>query len=171
MFRVLNPVPTPKPPIEHDDFQKEYDTLASKLGVNARVAPSTTSVLQELAISIYDLAAVERYLDRKGHWCWRPLRRVDIASDGKVWRLERETYHIYPYSHGRVESDQYLRPVPYPVLCVVERLVERCGADILFMVAALEKKPDPFLGCLLHSENPKKMTVIERWDEPGFRSR
>jgi hypothetical protein len=155
-------------------FGGDYNTLAGKLGVHSRVAlapPTLGRILREEGISVYRLAEVEKYLDKKGQWSWYPLRQCDRVNDkhGNVWAIRRETNTRKSGRYGDVVDRLYYQPVPFPVLCTVELLASKLSKDAIFMVAAPNNDPDPFLGVWLHETSTRHMTVIERWDEPSFR--
>lgn len=148
---------------------EDYDALAKKIGIVARIG-SRVDLLQGLTdegISVLSLASVEAYLDKKGSWKWFPLRIVDQQHYGYV--LPRATATKYPFSYGYLKAHPYSKPIPYPVLLTVEKLVARFGSEIQFYVAAIDDYPDPFLGCMLKGGGIAPLVVIERWDEPSFR--
>lgn len=156
--------------VETEDFSKQYDSLADILGVSCRMSSSgLAAFLREQDIQVFDLAAVERYMDKKGTWSWYPLRLSDRPKpDGSDWALARHIAHDFPSLYGSQNNQLYNKPVPYPVLVTVKTIVDRFGDDVLFLVAAPASHPDPFLAVLQRS-NWTKMFVIERWNEPGFR--
>ncbi len=157
---------------QDQEFAKQYDTLANRLGVQCRVKRDVRllEALQRQQIQVYELAKVERYMDRKSTWSWFPLRASDRCKEAThVWILERETPTEYPSMYGSVKNDIYPKPVPYPVLCTVQRLVDCFEDKVQFFVAAFDQKPDPFLGCRLMDVGQSKLVVVERWDEPTFR--
>lgn len=158
---------------EEDDFLQKYDSLATKLGVECRAKTNTqlSVVLAEEMIGVYDTAAVERYMDKKGYWKWYPLRTYDKAPGSASWKINRVTPTSYDTLYGPSSSEVYDKPVPYPVLCTVERLVDKMGPSVIFVVAALGSNPDPFLACFLRAPGRIRLYVIERWDEPGFRGK
>lgn len=150
-----------------------YNTLAEKIGIAARERGQSTLAryLAENSIPVYSQEAVERYMDKKGYWAWFPLRKADMPpTAGNIWVLKRKTPTNYASLYGASKATQYQEAVPYPVLLTVESIVEKFGKDALFLIAALDEHPDPFLACMLHSEFGR-MFIIERWDEPGFRDK
>jgi|SRR5262252_6146719 len=71
--------------------------------------------------------------------------------------------------HGRVESGSvYGHSVPYPVLLTVKSIVDRLPDVQFFVTDYAVATPDPFLAVSRPSIDD--MFIIERWDEPGFRS-
>lgn len=127
--------------------------LATKLGIRpAYVGERLVDFLKAEAIQIYDRVKVEAYLTKQGTWGWHALREVDKTvqngSVGAVWPMYQEL-------------------VPWEVLTTVERIVAKFP-NAQFLVAALKKDPDPFLGVLLRGDDDS-FHIIERWDEPGFR--
>lgn len=156
--------------VQDSDFAEGYDDLAKKLGVKCKMLSKLEKFLHEHAIQIYDLAAVEKYMDKKGEWCWYPLRAKDcVETKDHVWRITRSTPHKYPGSYGYQDNHQYDKPVPFPVLLTVKAIHDHFGEDALFLVAAPAQHPDPFLGVMQRS-NFGRLFVVERWDEPSFRS-
>lgn len=145
------------------EFEDKYEKLACKLGIACvTVRNPLLSCLQKNCIQVYDMARVERYMDRKGHWSWWPLRNAD-ARRHPVYR--RVTNTPYPSLYGDTVGQIYPKPVPYPVLCTVD-IIHTALPEAYFMIAALNTRPDPFLGVGLNDDT---LTVIERWDEPSFR--
>ncbi len=157
--------------IEDPAFHAAYEQLARKIGIATHAkALQLVAALREEGIQVHDLAAVERYMDAKGHWSWFPLRNQDQAGGGSVWRISRVTSTAHPSLYGNVEAGRYPHPVPWPVLCTIEKLIDRFGESVKFVVAAMNAHPDPFLACWLKGDGEGiTLFVIERWDEPGFR--
>lgn len=161
--------------IESDpEFETKYDSLARELGVAHRVVTRRRELLTYLRdneIEIYDLAKVEEYMDKKGRWAWFPLRAVDCREPSyRSWDLDRVTTTDYPSSFGSSKAEVYSKPVPYPVLCTVKTISDAFpGHELIFLVAAIDTHPDPFLGCRFRNDPDRTVIVIERWDEPSFR--
>jgi hypothetical protein len=153
---------------EAPDFGEEYNRLAAKVGILARAqtqAVTIPRILAEEAIHVYDLARVEKYMDKKGYWDWYFLRPQD---DGKLLP-RRKTFTSRPNVYGAYHFFGYKEPVPFPVLLTVDKIVERVGSEAMFFVAALSYDPDPFLAVMSRYDWTRTMYVIERWDEPSFR--
>lgn len=156
---------------EEERQRAEYIRLTAKHGVFRAVAakaPTLLGALKEEGLSLYDLANVERYLDKKegrNYWTWYPLRDKDVEWRHAVKRVTRGSYS----SSGQVSNTWYQQPIPLPVLLTVDRLVERLGDEPRFYVAAIASPPDPFLAVTSTRDEKHTLYVIERWDEPGFR--
>lgn len=163
---------------------EEHRKLARKYGlmtVSSTIAcTKLVKVLQDEAITVFDLSKVQDYMDRKvrGHggfalgiWYWFPLRMVDRATvrleDMRESRERRK--HQWTGTSGTFRTSAYDEIVPLPVLMTVDRIVERLGNKVSFFVAAIDNNPDPFLAVRMN-DDPDRLFVIERWDEPGFRS-
>jgi hypothetical protein len=169
--------PAPEPPVAHavaapvseiDPELLEHEKLAKKLGITC-VSPEIgvqrlRQVLAEEGITCYDRKAVESYLgemarrstDIRGWpmtWAWFPLRQVDLSPT----RLTSESSTVYDNSE---------HPIPLPALMTMERIVDRLGDQVRFLVGAITKG-DPFLAvCARGSE---ELFPFERWNEPSFR--
>lgn len=153
----------------------EYLKMAKAAGIEDSSVLVTAAqleyALQEENIQIYDLAQVEKFLDKefKGWWAWIPLRRVDRGNC-------RKAGHAFGFlaCHygGRIggENVVYNKPVPLPVLETVKKILTHCPTARFFVSDNQEPMyRDPFL--LVTLENYEKYYVIERWDEPNFRHR
>ena len=165
--------PRPKPltmAAEADERHAfEYNELAVKLGTAARAtiqAVTIPHILVAEAIHVYDLARVERYMDAKGEWSWFPLRNQNAGI--RPLRVTKQP-RFKSGDYGDLHPTLYLAPVPFPVLLTVERIVERCGMEPVFFVAALDEHPDPFLAVMSRYDWTRMTYVIERWDAPSFR--
>ncbi len=150
---------------EPDAFAQEYDELATKLGVVARATTSDklAKVLASLQIPCYKLEDVEKYMDKKGYWSWFELRH-----DQPSLNVVRKTPTQWRTLYGNTVFRTYDKPIPYPVLLTIDQIQAELGAQAVFFIAALNDKPDPFLGVMLWSDT-SQFFVVERWDEPGFR--
>jgi hypothetical protein len=148
---------------------REFQRLADKLGTKF-AAPITQLQLEEClrdnAVAIYPLDRVVAFMDAKAtgvpseskyyktSWGWHPLRTIDRDRPAGLGYMG----HVYE------------KPVPVEVLTTVEKISDQLGPAVRFYVADLVRVKlniDPFLcvtarGCPLY--------VIERWDEPAFRS-
>ena len=167
---LLNPRPKllTIPPEADPDFGEEYNRIASKIGIVARAqtqAITIPRILAEEAIHVYDLARVEKYMDKQGYWDWYFLRPQD---DGSLLP-RRKTSTSRPNVYGAYHFFGYREPVPLPVLLTIEKIVERAGNEAVFFVAALAEDPDPFLAVMSRYDWTRTMYVIERLDEHSFR--
>lgn len=161
------------------EFAAEYDQLATELEVQCFMGATghrqrLMKVLHELNVSVYPLDAVERYLDKNGDWGWFPLRSGDRTDEKHTWVINRNDHKAPDSRFGYVSNNRYDAPVPFPVLGAVKDVIAallKSGENgrVIFMVAALRANPDPFLGVRLLNDEDRRMIVIERWDEPGFR--
>lgn len=162
------------PGVLDSDIMKEYNRVALKLGVSARVSEKPTKLaqtLRDLMIPVYDQAKVEEYMDRQAaskiqQWGWYPLVHRSILD--AVLPIRRVSATAWPHSRGAMQRTQYAENIPLPVLLTAERISDACGSDAEFFVAAFTLSPDPFLGVRLKS-NPSEFFIVERWDEPSFR--
>jgi len=185
------PVPAPAPqaaalaveePSDEDRFAMEYAQLATKLGVAARPKMRDLrlrNLLAEEGISVYPLEAVERYMRSitppNKAWVWMPVRACDVTPDGGnqhylVWGVSRENWRTFNIIGKEFLGAQYSKPLPLPVLQTMGNLVERMPEGLVFLVTDIidVPKPDPFLAVRL--KDSTELFVIERWDEPAFRS-
>jgi len=160
--------------VEKSDFSgvelKEYLAVAEKIGFSngAVLEAQLREFLAEEGIALYNYNDVASFLARKAKdlstgeehvWCWKPLRECDKLSSGR-WSASE---------NGYVSARQYNGPVPYPVLLTVEKIAQRFGNQICFHVSDYEsKRPDPFLAVTAPGIG---WFIVERWDEPDFRSR
>lgn len=141
----------------------EYRELAKSVGFRPaalRIAEFEEFLEREF-IEVYPLESVTRYMDtlmhnlvlqtgRNFHWQWYPLRDVDVKNSANEWAM--------PYRHY----------VPMPVLETALRIAEAFPDVSFFVTDYSEKKPDPFLAA--SPDGGVTLYVVERWDEPGFRS-
>jgi hypothetical protein len=171
----------PTAPAVDDD----YIALAAKLGVNNPkcLRFRLERFLAAEFVEVYPMKKVADYLGeiaaretrkagggRFGRpiivWCWRPLRARDRGLDRQVssrtppWGEEPQ--------NGLVRDKVYDKDVPYAALCTMDRITEEFHNDVRFFVSDYEARiPDPFL---MVTADGLPFYVIERWDEPGFRS-
>jgi hypothetical protein len=164
-------------------LEKEYRRISNKLGTAFAETLHTADLAKYLAensIDVYPIDKVKAYLEKKmadlpktrsydgwgerrttrWTWNWMALREQDILkSSGNFSKL---------YSNTN-------KPVPVEVLMTVEKIVDDLGpTHVHFYVSEFVKaaRPtprvvDPFLAVC---SSTAKLFVIERWDEPSFRS-
>jgi hypothetical protein len=152
---------------------EESMRLAVKLGTHFARHLTRIQIeecLRDCAIAIYPLESVRLFMDRKveamtktnrtsgnpyyrASWGWHALRACDLQR---------------PRGIGSI-AKRYEKPVPIPVLLTVEKIQDFLGPQVRFYVADVRETTfvDPFL-CVTAEECP--IYVIERWDEPAFRS-
>ncbi len=170
---IAYPIEIPKPP----DVPKDWAKLANKLGVHIPETPNPAfeKALNEIVVGAYDEKEVDRYLRKHTpfgkRWCWRPLNHDGLYHNeaymqAGLWVSSRSDG---PGEHGQVWLRVYDKPIPYPVLVTVDKIVEKLGDSVKFLVSDYQTKglPDPFLMVAGLS----KRKIVERWDEPGFRDR
>jgi len=172
---VEEPTPheAPRPSTPADELDR-YARLASELGITTIATEELLkAILADEAIHVYDLAKVSVYMYAtvqkeiaKGAppnlvWGWVPLRERDAAARPPVIRN--------PFRQSIELPRVYTKPVPYPVLCTVKKIVDRMGPDAVefFVTDYGVARPDPFLA--VKAKGGFSMYVIERWDEPSFR--
>lgn len=150
----------------------EFQRLSNKLGTHFAATVAQLQIeecLRDQAVAVYPLAKVKEFMDAKAKaipsgsqyyqtaWGWMPLRSIDfdrpagLGKAGMGWRT-------------------YAKPVPVEVLMTVEKIVDVLGSGARFYVADIIRvkvNVDPFLGVTAHG---CPLYVIERWDEPAFRS-
>ena len=166
-------------------LEKEYRRIANKLGTSFAETLHNADLAKYLAensIEVYPIDKVKTYLEKKiaelpkpkpqysdygarrsssrWTWNWMALRQQDILkSSGNFSKL---------YSDSN-------KPVSVEVLMTVEKIVDDLGPSrVHFYVSEFVKaaRPtprivDPFLAVCA---NTSRLFVIERWDEPSFRS-
>ena len=160
-------------------LEKEYRRISNKLGTSFAETLHTNDLAKYLAensMTVYPLDKVKAYLLRKmadlpkprdswgsgarWTWNWMALRDQDVLkSSGNFSRLYEDPN----------------KPVPVEVLMTVEKIVDDLGPTrVHFYVSEFVKaaRPtprvvDPFLAVCA---NTSKLFVIERWNEPSFRS-
>jgi len=175
-MRVKEPAPaTVDVPVacavaEPDGPDAEYLTLAERLGIRngAILTAKLERVLHAEMIPVYEYAKVAAYLDhlaeRRTHelraasgewirssWCWFSLRKG-----------EHKGVHT-----ANVSKSVYQSAIPAPVLLTIEKIQTQLP-EARFFISAIVDVPDPFLAVSVPGAD--KLWVIERWDEPGFRS-
>jgi len=165
--KSLKPVALAYDEEDRESLVDEYNELAKKLDVEVEVAvTSLGNVLASLMIPVYIQADVEAYMDKKGYWSWYPMRKKDRDAASVI----RATPTQYNALYGSTQRTIYDQQIPYPVLLTAQTIIQKMGDDVLFFVAALTNHPDPFLGVMLKHDR-SQFFIVERWDEPGFRSR
>jgi len=163
----------------------EYEKVAKGIGyaVDFALDEQLACFLREQGHGVYPYESVERYLARQcgffrgSHefssrkvWYWHTFREKD-------WQPEDCT--IGPYQDGLrgrpgiAAQKGYDKPIPLPVLMTVRDL-EAAWTDktkpLRFFVSDftnVRRDPDPFLA--VTAGIGRRLFVIERWDEPGFR--
>jgi len=106
--------------------------------------------LAENGICVYDEKRVHRYMD-------------SITPSYKTWG-----WHRLEHREDEASSNGcYTKPIPLPVLMTVAKIRE-AFPEARFWVTDIAEIPkgDPFLSVGVGEER----FIIERWDEPGFRS-
>lgn len=152
----------------------EYKRLAGKLGMTlplgALIKSRETMVLQwlkENRIGIYDMQEVGDFLKRQ---CRIESRKLAKKGDGPFymdWYWAKLTPFPASVSWGRVEGF-YSKPVPLPVLHLVEKMSDAFPNQIGFVVSDYRVvNPDPFLAVVTSREG----YVIAHWDEPSFKGK
>ncbi len=110
-------------------------------------------------------------------WAWKPLNanyplapREQHAGQGWVSINGGERFAVSSAIFTGVESSArpYARAIPQAVLMTVKKLKDRFKDAVQFYASDYEvRDPDPFL---MVTGPGLDYYVIERWDEPGFRS-
>lgn len=171
--RVQNlPTPEKSPLANVTTVDAEYLALAGELGIEspAVLQARLETFFAEEHIEVYPLDKVAAYMQNlalkestPGNrlvWVWKPLRQQDALNGGAG--------PGFPPTGGSISAALYPKAVPFPVLLTVKRIMERFGAAVKFFVSDYEvRKPDPFL---MVTAPGLPQYVIERWDEPAFRS-
>lgn len=163
-----DPLPIPKAspasPSLSDPEWEEYSRVAEAIGLSsfATTNEKMRRVLRDENIPVYPLIDVISFLDKKlgDKWEWRGLRDVDAKHLGG-WFIHATD------DHRRVNfsKEQYTQRVPLPVLFTVQKIAALVP-EAYFYVSATEDD-DPFL---LVTAQQMGSFVVERWDEPAFRS-
>ncbi len=159
------------PDTSQREFLTGYQRLAAKIGYHCVEAERVLAEgdliewLHEQAMPVYDYEAVKQYLDATvaemnagpadgvhHRWGWMPLRQCDTKTN-----------------MGGGRQEVYIKPIPYPVLCTIEKLVDQFGERVNLLVSDIYTVPkaDPFLAVSVPGS--QRLFVIERWDEPKFR--
>jgi hypothetical protein len=159
--------------------EREYRRISNKLGTAFAEPLHTTDLVKYLAgnsMTVYPMEKVRIFLNKKlkslpkvkqgrwdspakWTWNWLALRDQDVLK--KTGNFSK----LYAGS----------KPVPLEVLMTVEKIADDLGPTrVHFYVSDFVKaeRPtprlvDPFLAVCV---NTTKLFVIERWDEPAFRS-
>jgi hypothetical protein len=123
-------------------------------------------VVRDTCLGVYEYEVVTRYLDLQ----------TERRNTNKKYRWESVAWHWHPvksYSdfrwHGsnHVSREIYNKPIPMAVMVTMAR-IEALFPETRFYVSDLQDMKDPFLAVSV--EGSDTFFVIERWDEPGFRS-
>jgi hypothetical protein len=177
------PIPQPEPEslpaplpsaiaVQDDAPDADYQALADKLGIRsaALLESKLEAILAEEMIPVYEYAKVEAYLDnlvakrnyelgresqsiwgRRAMWSWYSLRKGEHKG----------------IRHGKVVKYVYQQAIEKPVLLAIDLIQSRLP-EARFFVSQIEEVADPFLAVTVPGS--AKLYVIERWNEPGFRS-
>lgn len=138
--------------------------------------------LMSEGVPVYDLEAVERYMDRLAlrvgkAWAWHPLRPTDTGlrrswhlvetrPPASATRWQRFWFQSQSLYCGEVANGQYDRLLPLEMLRRVQLLHRRFGDEIKVHVTDYtSKRPDPFICAMAAGIEP---IVFGVWDEPGF---
>lgn len=162
---LTSSVPQPTSPVVMERPDQEYKDLAKKLSIPippTAIRDEFRSALRELGLPIYDNAEVNHYLfkicPKDKHWAWVGLRPQD-QGQLNVWSVVLD---------GQLVHGPYNKAIPYPVMLTVEKVLDKYPKANFFVSDFTAKSPDPFLAVCLERD-PSSLTIIERWDEPGFR--
>jgi hypothetical protein len=121
--------------------------------------------LSEENIQVYNNQDVTTFLDHKlgPTWVWAGLRPIDVEHL-KGWHYDVPKVRVVNFG-----SKPYSEAVPLAVLLTVQKILTHVPEAHFYVSAVAEPDDeDPFLAVVNQSS---KMFVVERWDEPGFRSR
>ena len=148
-----------------EEPDQEYIELSKRLGINKIPLQliELARVVREVCIGVYEYEAVTWYLDRQVErtkknrydhidWYWHPVK-----SSNAIW-FGRPSH---------VSADVYNKPIPMPVMLTIAR-IESLYPAARFYVSDIREVKDPFLAVTV--EGADTFFVIERWDEPSFRS-
>lgn len=156
--------------IEKISFDEEYQKLADELGlaVDHGEEAKLRAAVVDAGVGNYDRGDVDRYMRsiaKSRVWVWRPLRKADV---GKINKLGDRNV----FTHGTVTGGTpYAHPVPMPALLTVKQISEKCPSALFFVSDYAAQRPDPFLMVTTEQLFEKDVYfIVERWDEPGFRS-
>jgi hypothetical protein len=150
---------------------QEYIAVSTRIGVNSipLALAQLEQVIQEETLGIYDYGKVTAFLESQ---CAR-LNKGRSSGQARFewnWHPVKEYKNKYPWGVAWLpnqSTDLYNKPIPTVVVQTMERILSRFP-DAMFYVSDIQGFKDPFLAVTVYRAD--KMHVIERWDEPGFRS-
>ena len=189
---ILEKEKPPESALEHDLFA-EYCRVAKSVDFAPPVVLTQLFLkfCGENGVDFFPYAKVHGYLDQVfgeeivvfpcGHlttyrptWGWRPLRKVDtiFPVGNRYGNFSGCKGDNDGTKNGLVLTGHYQKPVPFPVLLRAEEICSAFPRGVTFFVSdALNEEEvairDPFLAVSLDGQT---FYVIERWDEPAFRS-
>jgi hypothetical protein len=156
--------------VEKLAVDEEYMKLAQELGlaVDHGEEARLRAAVADAGVGNYDREKVDLYMRsmaKNNVWVWRPLRKVDVGKlnqDG-----DRDVV-----LHGAVTGGQsYQHVVPFAVLTTVKQISEKFPEALFFISDYAAPRPDPFLMVTTKDLFERDIYyIVERWDEPGFRS-
>ena len=163
-------------------LEREYRRISNKLGTAFAEPLHTidlTKYLADNAMTIYPMDKVKKYLDLKV--AEMPKTRRDPWGGGSSarwtwnWLALREQDVVK--KSGNFSKLYGTKAIPVEVLMTVEKIADDLGAtrvhfyvsDFVKAARPTPKPVDPFLAVCASSATAK-LFVIERWDEPAFRS-
>jgi hypothetical protein len=164
-------------------LEREYRRLSNKLGTAFAETLSTldlTKYLSENSMTIYPMDKVKKYLDQKAAELPKTKTRDGWGSSRTVrwtwnWLALRE--QDITKKSGNFSKLYGTKAIPPEVLMTIEKIVDELGptrvnfyvSDFVKASRPTPKPVDPFLAVCAANTN-SKLFVIERWDEPSFRS-
>jgi hypothetical protein len=155
---------------EPDGPDATYLALAAKLHVgNAAILEAKLErVLHAEMIPVYEYAKVTAYLDHLV--AKRNYEEVNVK--GPWFRSEWSWFSLRKGEHKGIREAKVVKPVyqgaiPLPVLMTIDKIQSQLP-EARFFISQVKEVPDPFLAVSVPGS--EKLWVVERWDEPGFRS-
>jgi hypothetical protein len=160
-------VPQPIVIEQASQCDEEFLQISKRLGINT--IPLQMMELAEavrgLGIGLYEYETVTRYLDalvKRAQPSFTPWPRLEWN-----WHPIRDTKRFVPDVPEHVSRSVYNKAIPIPVMLTIER-IEAKFPKALCYVSDIRTVADPFLAVTV--EGAETMLVVERWDEPAFRS-
>jgi hypothetical protein len=154
----------------------EHRRLANKLGCIGGIKISAIELAEYLKknhYSVYPMESVNRYMAGKVKEI-NDQRKRGTAAKAWRWIPLRKAQAVKQDRYDRTTTLYYRHTVPVEVLMTVEKIFDELGDQVIFEITDVYTKvvketvsADPFLavtapGCARF--------VLERWDEPGYRS-
>lgn len=158
------PQPVPATLIVEEPDQ-EYIELSKRLGINTIPLQlvDLARLIRQVCIGIYEYDAVVRYLDGQVE----RMRKTRFDHTDWNWHPIKPCHHFWSGRPDHVSADVYNKPIPMPVMLTIAQ-IESLYPAARFYVSDLRDVKDPFLAATVDGSDT--FFVIERWDEPTFRS-
>lgn len=176
--------PTPQRPAKQELRPVESDVLEEYLALCKEIGAETPAVrmlqlqqfLAERSIPVYNGPQVHAYLIQLAKTqakktgqaqtiFWYPLRKDDTGNQHPLWFAWNDVGDNVSIKYLETMETIYYKLVPASALRTVQTILQEFP-DAKFFVSDISTAQDPFLAVTIPGQT---LTIIDFWDEPGFR--